>query len=493
MAQTGTYFVYYNFLFYLVLIPFTYIQPLFISIKLYAVIIAALSFTIVYWCCLRLNIKHSLIWVGVIFALTNHTAVWRLFLSRPYALAPAVLLLLLVFLNRKNYWGVFAVNFLYLFWHSATFFFPLGVSLVYFIAQRFYREKLDRKNLIIVIGGFSSAFILMALVSTGFLEYIKEIIFGVFRETVVSKKVILAEGAELYPKDFFDFLRNNSLIISGLLLAGGAEIYQYLSARFRNHGRENFFSTSVSGRSLQLTLFFLTIGTWLGTTAVSGRFGDFFMFFAALYLIVALESLRRFISISDLFVRRGILIGLSVMLIYLFAGNILFLQQILAHGTSVDEMTGVGEWLKNNTQPGELVFNANWSWFPQLFFHSPRNYYVAGLEPRFFYVYDKRLYWLWWNLAVNGYVCEAAKCDEKTNEQRLAFKRELSKEEWVKTEAGLAVEILSNDLQSRYIVSSRAYPLLNTILNDSSRFKRMYYDQSYVIYEVLATLDEKDS
>ena len=137
MSQGGDYFVYYNFLFYLVLIPFTYIQPLFISIKLYAVLTAALSFAILYWCCLRLNIKYSLIWVGIIFALTNYNGIWRLFLSRPYAIAPALLLLLLVFLNRKNYWGIFVINFVYFFWHSATFFFPLTISLVYFISQKF--------------------------------------------------------------------------------------------------------------------------------------------------------------------------------------------------------------------------------------------------------------------------------------------------------------------------------------------------------------------
>ena len=109
---------------------------------------------------------------------------------------------------------------------------------------------------------------------------------------------------------------------------------------------------------------------------------------------------------------------------------------------------------------------------------------MAGLEPRFFYVYDKRLYWLWWHLAVNGYICDVEKCDDKTNEQRLAFKRQLTKDEWVKNEAGLATAVLLNDLKSKYMVTSRSYPFLNTILNDSLHFKRAYYDQFYAIYEV---------
>ncbi len=485
MAQGGDYFVYYNFLFYLVLIPLTFITPLFIGIKLYAVIIAAASFTILYWCCHRLDIKYSLAWVGVIFALTNHGGIWRLFLSRPYALAPASLLLLLVFLNRKNYRGVFAVNFLYLFWHSATFFFPLGISLVYFISQKFYRQSPDRKSLLVTIGGFSSALIIMTLVSPGFLDYMREIIFGVFRETIISKKVALSEGMELYPQDFFDFLRDNSLIIASLLLAGGAEFYQYFSARFRNHESAEYFSGSAVGRPLQLALFFLTIGTWLGTTAVSGRFGDFFMFFVALYLIVALESLRRFITISDRFVKRGIIIGLTVMIIYLFASNLLFLQQVFARGASVNEFSGVGEWLKVNTKPGDVVFNTNWSWFPQLYYHSPKNYYLAGLEPRFFYLYSSDLYWKWWHLGTHGYVCNLEECKNSTDEQRLDWRRDDTRKKWIEQESTTAAKVIKGDLKTDYVVTSKSYHFFNVLLENKDYFKRVYNDEVYAIYQPL--------
>ena len=485
IAQGGDYAVYYNFLFYLVLIPFTYIEPLFLAIKLYAVLIAALSFTLIYWCCLRLNIKHSLIWVGVIFALTNHVGIWRLFLSRPYALAPALLLMLVVFLKRRNYWGVFTINLIYLFWHSATFFFPLGVTIVYYIAERFYRDRTGMRNLIYALGGLVSALTLVHFLSPGFLSYIKDNIFGIYFETILGKKVILAEGVELYPQDFFDFLRNNSLIIAGLLLAGGAEVYQYFSARFRNHESTEYLSGSAAGRPLQLALFFLTIGTWLGTTAVSGRFGDFFMFFAALYLIVALESLRRFVSISDRFVKRGVIIGLTVMIIYLFAGNVLFLQQVLARGASVNEFSGVGEWLKANTKPGDVVFDTNWSWFPQLYYHSPENYYIAGLEPRFFYLYSPDLYWKWWNLGSHGYVCNLEECKDKTSEQRLAWRRDDTREKWIKNEATIAAKVIKTDLRTDYIVTAKNYRLFNILLEDKDHFKRVYNDDAYAVYQPL--------
>ncbi|MEK7585048.1 MAG: hypothetical protein AAB455_00830, partial [Patescibacteria group bacterium] len=279
--------------------------------------------------------------------------------------------------------------------------------------------------------------------------------------------------------------RNNSLIIAGLLLAGGAEIYQYFSARFRNHESAEYFSGSAAGRPLQLALFFLTIGTWLGTTAISARFGDFFMFFAALYLIVALESLRRFVSISDPFVKRGIIIGLAVMIIYLFAGNVLFLQQVLSRGASVNEFSGVGEWLKGNTEPGDVVFNTNWSWFPQLYYHSPKNYYLAGLEPRFFYLYSPDLYWKWWNLGSHGYLCNLEECKDKANEQRLAWRRDETREKWIKIEVAAAAKVIKIDLKTDYIVTAKNYRLFNILLEDKDHFKRVYNDEVYAVYQPL--------
>src|SRR5690349_8327562 len=50
IAQGNQYFVYYNFLFYLVIIPFTFITPLTLGIKLYAVFAVAFAFWLLYYC-----------------------------------------------------------------------------------------------------------------------------------------------------------------------------------------------------------------------------------------------------------------------------------------------------------------------------------------------------------------------------------------------------------------------------------------------------------
>ena len=52
-------------------------------------------------------------------------------------------------------------------------------------------------------------------------------------------------------------------------------------------------------------------------------------------------------------------------------------------------------WLLKNTEPREIVFNADWDDFPFLFFYNQKNYYIVGLDPMYMYKYDKKLYRLY--------------------------------------------------------------------------------------------------
>jgi hypothetical protein len=51
------------------------------------------------------------------------------------------------------------------------------------------------------------------------------------------------------------------------------------------------------------------------------------------------------------------------------------------------------QWLHDHAPPGDIVFNAHWDLFPELFFWNPRNRYVGGMDPIFQYAYDPERYW----------------------------------------------------------------------------------------------------
>lgn len=488
MAEGNLYFVYYNFLFYLVIIPFTYINPLYLGIKLYAVCAAALAFTVLYWCLKKIDIKNPFIWVLLILAISNTSSIWRFFLSRPYTLAPTLLLLLLVFLYKKKYYAVFIVSLIYFFWHSATFFMPIVVTLVYFTIEWFYREKRDYKLIISAFLGTGIAFLFSLLVSSGFFYYMKDIIFGTFYDTIIGKKVSIGEGGELYPVDFFNFIQANALIFASFITALAVDIYSYIAFKANKiNEQEYFLNLSVKRRHLQTTVLILSVLLFLGTVSFSGRFGDYFTMLAGLYIALSFDYMFRVIKIEGSRIMiKGIACGLLIVLLYLFVSNMLFLQSKIARANHPTTMYQVGMWLVRNTKPGDVIFNTNWSWFPQLYYHDPQVNYITGLEPRFTYVNNERLFWLQEHISRNGYICDTEKCDKQDKILIEARKNNDSLLKWAKEQGNNIADVLEKDFHSSVVVSSTDYLYLNYVMEHSERFERKLYsaDYGYYVYKV---------
>ncbi len=468
MAQGNEYYVYYNFIFYLLILPFTYIQPLALGIKLYAAIMVALSFTILYWSLDRFKVQRPFVWTIAVLSLTSTSAIWRLFLSRPYAFAPALLLLFLVFLKEKKYWGVFFLGAIYFFWHTATFYFPFGIAFIYYIFEAISGKPADRKSLFAAVGGTVASIIFCYLIAPGVYLYMKEIIFGVYVETILGKKVNLPEGGELYSIDFFNFLQAGMLVLVFFVTSAAVDIYRYAVRRWYALSE---IDPMTKNQTVRLSLLFISLGLLLGTVLISARFGDYFTFFAATYLVLAGDAIFQTLSSPNKIILRGLRIGMAITIMYLVVCNMLFLQSMLSRGASTTEFSQVGEWLNKNAKPGEVVFNPEWSWFPQLYYVSPQLNYLTGLEPRFSYTYNPSLYWLWSNLSLHGFVCDQERCPELEAAQRLALKTEKGSEVWYKSQGQQAVKVITEKLGSTYIVTSRSFGRLNALLEGSGNFK----------------------
>ena len=83
---------------------------------------------------------------------------------------------------------------------------------------------------------------------------------------------------------------------------------------------------------------------------------------------------------------------------------VLIFPLYLTHKNLVDDLTdaqlthryeGGASWIAQNTEPGEMIFISDWDLFPMLFFHAPKNNYVAGMDPAYLAEYDQGLYDLW--------------------------------------------------------------------------------------------------
>lgn len=476
----------YNFLFYYSIIPFTYLEPLFLGIKLYAVFAVSLAFLLLFLGFHLVKARYPFVYTISTFALLGYGLLWRFFLSRPYALAPALLIIIIAFLYQRRYKSVALISFLYFFWHGATFFFPLFVCFTYFVAEIFHNKKPDYKKVWAPIAGLVGSIVLVYIISPGFFVYIKDNVFNVVYDTVFGKSVNIAEGGEVYPKDFFDFIGNNIFIVSVFIFFTVIEVIRYFSLKVGSIDFYNYAGRlSDERRYLQSTFFFLTLGFFIGTVAVSGRFMDFFAFFVGFYIFLSLESLFGFFRVSDLNIKKSITVGLLIAVSYLFANNSLLLVKTFSTGSNPYTFAGIGNWLNKNVKKNDVIFNVSWNWLPQLYYYFPQGRYVAGLEPRFMYEYNPKMFWLWSNIE-KGIVCESEKCEQVLSEQQKALnlQKKTKPSEWFKLEGNKIAFVVKTYFKSNYIVSINLDSALNSALDESDYVTKSFDDGVYRVYAI---------
>ncbi|MEA3272768.1 MAG: hypothetical protein U9P90_03820, partial [Patescibacteria group bacterium] len=94
-------------------------------------------------------------------------------------------------------------------------------------------------------------------------------------------------------------------------------------------------------------------------------------------------------------------INFLVLLYFLFAlPYISFLGIKTARGFFEDgfdfnHFSSAAKAIEKESKPEEIVFHSSWDEFPFLFYNNTKNYYIVGLDPTFFYLYNQELYEKW--------------------------------------------------------------------------------------------------
>jgi hypothetical protein len=478
----GEHLMYYNFLFYAVLIPFTFLNPLFLGIKLFAVFSVALIGTILYFLFKKMDIRYSFFWTVGFFSAIGVGSFWRLFLSRPFVLSPIIILLLIFAIHKKRYFWIFFLSFICLFWHTATFLVPLMGAVVYFLVYFFYQKKYLWKELLLVFLGTLFSVFVAFLVDSGFFISIRDNLFSVL-SSVLNTKVNISEGNEVYPKNFFDLFNQNVFLCVMFLSAVVVYVLAFLEEIKKV---SNFDNVSKSRKIITMVFFVLSSVFIVAISNISNRFTDFFIFFGWIFIVFVFSELFSYIEFTKINLKKFFGYAFFVCLIYLFFNNSLQLNDMFASsGSRPETFKEVGSYLSKNLKKGDIVFNVDWGWFPQLYYYAPEQNYVIGLEPKLTYLYNPRLYWLWQNIG-KGYVCENEKCPEieQRDTQEMRDKEEILP--WIKEKGNNIADIVISDFKSHYIVSSRDYVQLNNVLNNSKRFEKVLNNKDqYFIYKIL--------
>jgi hypothetical protein len=289
-VANGDHLLYYNFLFYLVLIPFTLINPLYLGIKLFAAISVSFIGTILYFFIKKMNIKYSFLWAIGFFSVIGLSSFWRLFLSRPFVLSPLIILLLIWAVYEKKYFWVFIFSFIILFWHTATFLLPLAVVILYFLCYFFYQKKYLWKEVFLVFLGTSLSVFVAFLIDQGFFISIRDNLFSVLGSVLdFSKNTIkIQEGMEVYPKNFFDLLNQNIFLCIMFIFTSIFYIFNLLKEIKQNVN----FNDNVKNKKVVTMVFFVLSSLFIvAINFISNRFSDFFIFFGWIFVVFVLSKL----------------------------------------------------------------------------------------------------------------------------------------------------------------------------------------------------------
>lgn len=411
-----------HFLYHLLLIPFVKIWSPLWGIKMATVFFATSTIIIFYWFLKRFKIKFPFFWTFLL--LTCSVFLTRINLDKVPAAAIPILLLSLYTLFKKKYVGLAIMSFAYV-WLYNTWPILLVTVLIYCFSSAL-KKTLEKTNssywLSIVSYGLKSFFakeniclIFFCLlgIAGGLVlnPYFPQNIYfdwvHIVQIGLKNYQNILPVGAEWYPYQPFRLITDNVLIILPWMIA-----LAWFVVSFKKNKRENqFFGQTKTG----LTLFIISIFFFIYTIK-SKRNIDYFIPLAVLFTAFSFNQLltslpwksyfQNFIFVNKNMAHRLItaLLSFLILILVIFSAISIIKNVWLAKknefsgGSSFNRFENAATFLKENSQPGEIVFHSSWDEFPFLFYHNDKNYYTAGLDPTFSYAENKALYWLWYNI-----------------------------------------------------------------------------------------------
>jgi len=324
--------------------------------------------------------------------------VWRLAQVRPNAISIGLAVLLLPLLARGNTRGVLLVCAALSFFHLTFFWLAILMGLVVLAVQLVASRRVSQLKWQVPVAGLSGLLLgwLLRPHPMGAARVLHAQLFQLLQE---KGKGLLSFGRELAPMQLAELQRDYGLFLYLWLGAVAIFLLMLLSRRIRLRTENHVLLWSPLVLS---TLFFGMI------FLLSGRTLDLWAPFAVYFIAAVFTffvwpglSRREMVAAWKGGPRARVAPAARIAAATLLAG--LFLAMVpaarasylkkLGYGVSPDRLQTEAEWLRENTEPGEIVFHVNWGIFPELFYWNTENRYTGGMDPIFQFAYDPELYW----------------------------------------------------------------------------------------------------
>ncbi len=451
--------------FHLFLLPFTLGTDPVEGMRYAGIAILASSLTLTYLALARAGIAYPFVWPFlVLFAAPP--AVLRMVMLRPHVLSLGLFAWLLVTLMRGPTWGVFLAAFAAAFLHLNLVWIVLLSTGVALLAHWLLERKWAWRAAAAALAGAAGGWLLRPNpLSAAKLLRVQLVQWAIEKQQGTP----LLLGGEALPVDpaglvlqFLPFLGLwcGAITLLVVVLLRKREIYRALPAPQRA-----FLWTSAV---LSVVFFEMTV-------LVSLRASDQWKLFAVLFVAAVFTAFLRPVAPGGSMALaprlRRIITGVGLVLSFILAGRVLAPgeERWLAQGYSPDRLRGAAEWLRYQSQPGEIVFHAQWQVFPELFFWNQQNRYINGMDPIFLFAADARRYWKAHHLATgqgSAFTCAAPECPDEIVED--------------------TYQVLRRDFQATYLlVDRRKSPYLAAWAERDRRLERGFASGEVAIYRLV--------
>ncbi|MBI2627136.1 MAG: hypothetical protein HYW77_02740 [Parcubacteria group bacterium] len=448
--------------FHIFLLPFTYFSDLGLGIKVAGFFITLFVLGSFYFALRNLNISLPWLWSSF-FVFSSPMILYRMAMTRPHPLSLGIFILIFSFIIKGPWWPLLIFGFLVSWIHSALFWFPLMIFAVVVVAKKIYHQEINLMKL----GASAGGIIIGLFVRPNPVANLK-LIFIQIVELYVSKKEVLDQiiGGELRSPSFKNVETYALLLVILLIIA------TILLGRI-------FYKKEVLAVNKKIVILssgILTIVTlimYMNANRAIDIAAAFIVIFSAMILSYYYELIKNKNYLSS-FSKKTLNISVSLLFLFMIftAYNSIKVsdKNFITNAKPRTTFKEPALWLKENTKEGEIVFHLGWSQFPILFFWNQHNYYINGMDPIFLYSYNPGLYWKAFYMLdkdTSGFTCGFINCEPKQMES--------------------IYDVLKNDFKVSYIFLRKvANPrFLDYVESDKNHFKKVYIDESNLIYTVL--------
>ena len=463
-----------HFLYYFLLIPFTFFGNLIIGAKIASLFFLSLMVSTFYAILKNLNLKYNLFWCFLLLSSSGYF-LFRMNLARPINFSVIFFLLIFYALIKKNNFLLFLVSFLFVWGHAS---FPLSIFFVFvFVFVNYiHKKKIYYKTILASLSGIVLAFFVNPFFPNN-LNYFNIYYIGSVPYSLTSS---ISEWQSLGIKlVFFDA----TIVFILFLTLVAIYFVMFISKIAGNKNNEK----KKTEHAIIIDFLLIVSSVLFVAMLLQGRYIDYWVPFCVIFIAFyseflynnfiirkeeniigkAKEKIKPLDRFSAEQIKAFFVFFVIIIIMVSFFSKTNFVFGRMGESGSSKGVQEISQWLEKNTPKESVVFNVNWGDFSKLFFYNTHNYYITGLDPKFIYKLSPEKYWLYSHIS-EGIVCSKEKCIEE--DRRSVY------------------DILKKEFNASYVYvpknSVTDYSKLISILESDQRFERMYWNDAGEVWRL---------